>query len=59
LDTAITTLMGVLFVIALASGLLAWVSKNVWRSMLRTRLFVIIGVASTLGFVALAMVVLP
>lgn len=52
-------LMAVLFLFAMASGLLTWISKNVWRSAARTRLFAVIGVGSTIGFVALAMAVLP
>ena len=55
----ITTVMAMLFVVAMASGLLTWISKNVWRSRARTNLFALVGIGSTLGFVALAMVALP
>jgi len=51
--------MAMLFVVAMASGLLTWISKNVWRSRARTNLFALVGIGSTLGFVALAMVALP
>ena len=53
------TLMAILFLVAAASGLLTWISRNVWQNVARTRLFAFLGVASTIGFVALAMVVLP
>jgi hypothetical protein len=52
-------LMVLLFFMAMASGLLTWISKNVWRSRTRTGLFAAVGVLSTLGFVAMAMVILP
>jgi len=52
-------LMALLFVIAMASGLLTWISKNVWRSRTRTGIFAAIGVLSTLGFVVVAMVIVP
>lgn len=51
--------MAILFIVAAASGLLTWISQNVWQSVARTRLFAVTGVVSTILFVALAMVVLP
>lgn len=51
--------MAILFIVAAASGLLTWISRNVWQNVARTRLFAVIGVVSTIAFVALAMVVLP
>ena len=53
------TLMAILFAVAMASGLLTWISKNVWRSRTRTGLFAVIGIGSTIGFVVMAMVVIP
>jgi len=53
------TLMVLLLFIAMASGLLTWISKNVWRSRTRTGIFAAVGVLSTLGFVAMAMVMVP
>ena len=53
------TLMALLFLVAMASGLLTWISRNVWRSRTRTGLFAVIGVGSTIGFVVMAMVVIP
>jgi hypothetical protein len=53
------TIMAILFLVAAASGLLTWISRNVWQNVSRTRLFALLGVASTIGFVAIAMVVLP
>jgi hypothetical protein len=52
-------LMVLLFLMAMTSGLLTWISKNVWRSRTRTGIFAAIGVLSTLGFFAMAMVILP
>jgi Flp pilus assembly protein CpaB len=54
-----TILMAILLAAAMAFGLLTWVSKNVWRSRARTNLCALAGIGSTLGFVALALVVLP
>jgi nitrate/TMAO reductase-like tetraheme cytochrome c subunit len=59
LDQTLTVIMGILFLVALASGMLTWVSRNVWLSLPRTRLFAVITVISTLTFVGIAMVVLP
>ena len=52
-------LMALLFVVAMASGLLTWISRNVWRSRARTGLFAVIGIGSTIGFVIMVMVVIP
>jgi len=59
LDQTLTVIMGILLIVALASGMLTWVSRNVWLSLPRTRLFAVITVVSTLMFVVIAMVVLP
>lgn len=42
--------------LSLGFGLLTWVSRNVWQDRGRTRLFALLGVASTVAFVALVMV---
>ena len=42
--------------LSLGFGLLTWVSRNVWQDRGRTRLFAIFGVASTIAFVLLVMV---
>jgi ABC-type uncharacterized transport system YnjBCD permease subunit len=57
-DTAFMV-MALLVVVAMASGLLTWISKNVWRSRTRTGLFAVMGIGSTIGFVVMAMAVIP
>lgn len=42
--------------LSLGFGLLTWVSRNVWQDRGRTRLFAILGVASTIAFVLQVMV---
>jgi|GEM_PF-1952472 len=49
-------LLALLLALSLAFGLLTWVSRNVWQDRARTQLFALLGVASTLTFVALVMV---
>lgn len=42
--------------LSMGFGLLTWVSKNVWQDRSRTRLCALLGVASTIAFVSLVMV---
>jgi hypothetical protein len=42
--------------LSLGFGLLTWVSRNVWQDCGKTRLFALLGVGSTVAFVALVMV---
>jgi len=51
--------MALFLAMALGFGFLTWVSRNVWQSRPRTRLFALFGVGSTLAFVLLVMVVVP
>ena len=44
--------------LSLGFGLLTWVSRNVWQDRGRTGLFALLGVASTIAFVVLGMVIL-
>jgi hypothetical protein len=42
--------------LSMGFGLLTWVSRNVWQDRSRTRLCALLGVASTIAFVSLVMV---
>ena len=48
-----------LFVVAFISGILTWISKNVWQDRLGTSVFAALGIASTIAFVGLVLVVMP
>jgi hypothetical protein len=53
---ALFVLMALLLALSMGFGLLTWVSRNVWQSRPRTQLFAMLAIGSTLGFVALVMV---
>jgi len=55
----LTVLAVLLFAMAFVFGVLTWISKNVWQDRRRTSIFAALGIASTIVFVALVLVVVP
>ena len=55
----LTSLAILLFAMAFVFGVLTWISKNVWQDRRRTSIFAALGIASTIVFVALVLVVVP